>query len=81
MMEYADTYMYAGSAMPAEEKPSPAYTNKSTSFTMSGKLKSKDLEKLLSMLEDFKQTVSKELENPSNSDVRWQVNMHLGRTG
>ncbi len=59
----------------------PTYIDKSTSFTMNGKLKSEDLESLLKELDSFRQTLSSELENPSNSNVQWRVSFHLGRTG
>lgn len=56
-------------------------SSKSTSFTTNGKLNATEVETLLKKLDDFKQLLSKELENNSNSDARWRVSMYLDITG
>ena len=83
-MDYQDCLAPAystteGEAMKYAQQKS--YINRSTSYTMNGKLTLEEVKKMQTMLDEFKQLLSNKSEETSELGAHLRVSIHLAVTG
>ena len=81
-MDYQDCLAPAYSTTEAKMNyVEKSYTNRSTSYTMNGKLTLEEVKKMQTMLDEFKQLLSNKSEENSESSAPLRVSIHLAVTG